>query len=93
MNQLSNTDLSHGGEESLRVEEARHPEGLGSAAEQPHLQLRVPLQQLREPETQRARVPRDLDRRASGVRTQLKKLREPKIQRWAQNDLRCRRAL
>ena len=64
-------DLSHGGEEPLRVEESRHPEGLRPAAEQPHLQLAVPLEQLGEPESQRARVPRDLNQqRMEPVRTQ-----------------------
>ena len=54
------THLSHGGEEALRVEEARHPEGVGTAVEAPAVELVVSLDQLREPEAQRARVPRDL---------------------------------
>ena len=52
--------LSHCGEESLRVEEAGHPEAGWTPVEAPAVELVVPLNQLSEPESQRARVPRDL---------------------------------
>ena len=45
------TDLSHGSKETLRVEEASHPEHIGSTIETPRVELRVLLYQLREPET------------------------------------------
>lgn len=49
--------LSHGSEESLWVEESCHPERVGAAVEAPGVELCVAFNQLREPETQRARVP------------------------------------
>ena len=52
--------LSHGGEESLCVKEAGHPEAGWTPVEAPAVELVVPLDQLGEPESQRARVPRDL---------------------------------
>ena len=59
------TDLSHGGEESLGVEEAGHPERVGSPIKAPRVELSVAVNQLREPETQRARVPGDLNHKQS----------------------------
>ena len=43
--------LSHRRQETLRVEEARHPEGLRAALEAPGSELSVTVLQLREPET------------------------------------------
>ena len=54
------TDLSHGGQEALRVKESCHPEGIGSSVKTPGVELWVPLNQLGEPETQSAGVPWDL---------------------------------
>ena len=52
--------LSHGCEESLRVEESRHPEGVGPPVKAPGVKLLVPVKQLGEPEPQRGRRPGDL---------------------------------
>ena len=46
------TDLSHGGEEALWVEEAGHPEGVGSTVKAPRVELVVALDHLREPEAE-----------------------------------------
>lgn len=54
------TDLSHGGQKSLSVEEARHPESIRSSVKTPRVELRVPFDQLGKPETQRTRFPRNL---------------------------------
>ena len=43
--------LPHGGEEARGVEEARHPERVGAAVEEPAGELLVTVQQVREPET------------------------------------------
>lgn len=53
----SHNHLSHSGEESLRVEEASHPEGEGAAVLQPDAVLLVALQQLRVPKAERRRLP------------------------------------
>ena len=58
--------LSHGCEETLRVEESCHPETCGSAIEQPGGKLCVSVQQVGEPETKRSRRPRDLKSRTYG---------------------------
>ena len=52
--------LSHGRQESLRVEEARHPEYVRPTLEDPREELGVPIEQVREPETERRGLPRDL---------------------------------
>ena len=57
------TYLSHSGEETLWVEESRHPEDVGSTLETPGPELAVPLQEIRVPETQGAGVPGDLRRK------------------------------
>ena len=49
--------LSHGGEESLWVEESSHPEDVGATTKTPVVKLMVAVNQLSEPEPQRAGVP------------------------------------
>lgn len=49
--------LSHGGEEALGVEEACHPEDVGTAMLHPAAELCISLQQLCVPEPQRRRLP------------------------------------
>ena len=49
--------LSHGSQESLRVEESRHPEDVGATAKTPGVELTVAVNQLGEPESQCAGVP------------------------------------
>ena len=52
--------LPHGRDEALRVEEAGHPEAVGSTLKHPATELSVSLQQLSVPKTNRGRVPRHL---------------------------------
>jgi len=54
------TCLSHGRQETLSVEEAGHPESVRTTIETPRVELRVPLDELGEPESEGARFPRDL---------------------------------
>ena len=49
--------LSHGGEKSLRVEEACHPEHVWASVKDPAAKLDIPLQQLGEPESNRRGLP------------------------------------
>jgi hypothetical protein len=58
--EASLTDLSHSGEEALWVEEASHPETVGSAVEAPSVELLVSFNELSEPETNSARLPGNL---------------------------------
>ena len=51
--------LLHGGEEALRVEEAREPEAVRLAVEQPRVKLSIAIDQVREPEAECGRLPRD----------------------------------
>ena len=55
--------LSHGRHETLGVEEASHPETVGTTFEDPAAKLCVPLQQLCVPETNSGGVPRNLHRK------------------------------
>ena len=52
--------LPHRRQKSLRVEEAVHPEHVRTTIQQPAGQLRVSVQQVGEPESDRRRLPRDL---------------------------------
>ena len=52
--------LPHSGEESLRVEEACHPENVRPTFKKPAVQLRVAVEKIREPESESCRLPRNL---------------------------------
>jgi len=52
--------LTHRCEKTLRIEEPSHPEDVRSPVEQPAGQLRVTVQHVSEPESNRSRLPRDL---------------------------------
>ena len=52
--------LAHRRQEALRVEEAGQPEHARPAVAQPAGELRVPVEQVREPEPERRRLPRYL---------------------------------
>ena len=54
--------LSHGSEETLRVEEASHPEHIRATVENPGGELSVSFQELREPKPQGRGLPRNLRR-------------------------------
>jgi hypothetical protein len=51
------SDLSHGSEETLWVEESRHPERYWSPVEAPRVELVISLYQLRKPETYCTGIP------------------------------------
>ena len=52
--------LSHRGQESLRIEEARHHETDRSSFEHPRVELGVSVNQIGEPESECQRLPGDL---------------------------------
>ena len=61
---MSSRDLlAHRRQKTLRVEESGHPEHVWATVEQPAGQLRVPIKQVRGPESDRSRLPRDLQQR------------------------------
>mmetsp|Transcript_60189 Transcript_60189/g.148006 ORF Transcript_60189/g.148006 Transcript_60189/m.148006 type:complete len:435 (-) Transcript_60189:5812-7116(-) len=70
--------LAHGREEALAIREAREPEGLGTAALDPLVELLVPPQQRLVPDAHRRREPRALEpqRRHLGVGQRVQGLRE-----------------
>ena len=53
--------LSHGCQESGRVEEAGHPETCGTTLKEPRVELLVSVEQVSEPETERGRLPGNLN--------------------------------
>ena len=52
--------LSHGSQETLRVEESGHPENFWTSVENPVMELLVAFDQFGEPEPNSGRLPRNL---------------------------------
>lgn len=54
---IQHTNLAHGSQEALCIEEPSHPERVRSTVEAPITELGVAFNQFSKPETQCARVP------------------------------------